>query len=338
MASTTGRDGGLPGSGTGATTAHTEGKGLAGLGFVDAQKPTDVAPSKEDAARFGDIDKASRNDITCLPAPSGIDKPAQSTSAARLQVAPNQPVTAAKQAMEEDRGQTYTSASGRPTEPSPTNMLSAACRAGQPRASPPLAQRQSVGRVPCRLQHTLVSARRTGRGDFDPNYVAFDDEEDWEERGTTVKGPGVGPVFSTALKGVSAITDKLVDVALQLAPADTSPGVVRVAVNATLVLVALSFVKSLLGFFLTLGTIFLGAYVAVKVFGVDVSGITSGAGIGGSGRPKQQQQKKKRRPDQRSRQSEFKGLLGGREESDGLMDVWFERKSDGSGSGRSRRK
>jgi hypothetical protein len=67
-----------------------------------------------------------------------------------------------------------------------------------------------------------------------------------------VKGPGVGPVFSTALKGVSAITDKLVDVALQLAPADTSPGVVRVAVNATLVLVALSFVKSLLGVSLSL--------------------------------------------------------------------------------------
>ncbi|KAI3425207.1 hypothetical protein D9Q98_008975 [Chlorella vulgaris] len=212
--------------------------------------------------------------------------------------------------------------------------LSTPCRRPPPPPLPP------AGRVPCRLQHTLVSARRTGRGDFDPNYVAFDDEEDWEEQGTTVKGPGVGPVFSTALKGVSAITDKLVDVALQLAPADTSPGVVRVAVNATLVLVALSFVKSLLGFFLTLGTIFLGAYVAVKVFGVDVSGITSGAGIGGTGRPKQQQQqqKKKRRPDQRSRQSEFKGLLGGREESDGLMDVWFERKSDGSGSGRSRRK
>jgi hypothetical protein len=30
------------------------------MGFVDAQKPTDVAPSKDEAARFGDIDKASR--------------------------------------------------------------------------------------------------------------------------------------------------------------------------------------------------------------------------------------------------------------------------------------
>lgn len=34
--------------------------------------------------------------------------------------------------------------------------------------------------------------------------------------------------------------------ALQFAPADASPAVVRVAVNAGLVLVALSFVKSLL--------------------------------------------------------------------------------------------
>lgn len=37
-------------------------------------------------------------------------------------------------------------------------------------------------------------------------------------------------------------------------------------------------------FFLTLGTIVLGAYVAVRVFGVDVAGVTGigGGGIGGS--------------------------------------------------------
>lgn len=36
-------------------------------------------------------------------------------------------------------------------------------------------------------------------------------------------------------------------------------------------------------FFLTIGTIFLGAYVAVKVFGVDVAGITGSGNYGGSG-------------------------------------------------------
>ncbi|PSC70076.1 NAD(FAD)-utilizing dehydrogenase isoform B [Micractinium conductrix] len=35
---------------------------------------------------------------------------------------PNQPITAAKQAMEQERGQTFTSAAGKPTQPSPTNM------------------------------------------------------------------------------------------------------------------------------------------------------------------------------------------------------------------------
>jgi hypothetical protein len=57
--------------------------------------------------------------------------------------------------------------------------LTTPCRRPPPPPLPP------AGRVPCRLQHTLVSARRTGRGDFDPNYVAFDDEEDWEEQVNT---------------------------------------------------------------------------------------------------------------------------------------------------------
>jgi len=65
------------------------------------------------------------------------------------------------------------------------------------------------------------------------------------QQGSTLQ-PGVGPILSTAMRGLAAITDKLTDVALQFAPADASPGVVRVAVNAGLVLVALSFVKSIL--------------------------------------------------------------------------------------------
>lgn len=65
-------------------------------------------------------------------------------------------------------------------------------------------------------------------------------------QGSTVQAPGLGPVLGTALRGLAAITDRLTDVALQYAPADASPGVVRVAVNAGLLLLALSFVKSLL--------------------------------------------------------------------------------------------
>lgn len=64
-------------------------------------------------------------------------------------------------------------------------------------------------------------------------------------QGTTIQA-GLGPIFSTVLRGLTAISDRLTDAAVQLAPADASPAVVRVAVNAGLVLLALSFVKSLL--------------------------------------------------------------------------------------------
>lgn len=123
-----------------------------------------------------------------------------------------------------------------------------------------------------------MPARRSSRDEYDD--VAFDDEEDWEAQvgavalvmlpavprsmhplpltahhpassaglpqGSAVQAPGLGPVFNTALRGLSAISERLTDLALQYAPADASPGVVRVAVNAGLILLALSFVKSLL--------------------------------------------------------------------------------------------
>ncbi|KAL4419811.1 hypothetical protein ABPG75_006909 [Micractinium tetrahymenae] len=199
---------------------------------------------------------------------------------------------------------------------------------------------------PCAPTAARRSREEFSRGD---DYVAFDDEEEWEQQGSTVQAPGLGPIFSTALRGVNAISGKLTDIALQFAPADASPGVVRVAVNAGLVLVALSFVKSVLSFFLTLGSIILGAYVAVKVFGLDVAGVTSSmgggdpgrggggarGGGGGGGRPRSAG---KRKPDPRAPQSEFKGLMGPGSErnDDGLLDVWFERKG-GSGSKHGRR-
>lgn len=177
--------------------------------------------------------------------------------------------------------------------------------------------RQHCRHPPCAPPAARRSREEFSRGD---DYVAFDDEEEWEQQGTTVQAPGLGPILSTALRGVNAVSAKLTDIALQFAPADASPGVVRVAVNAGLVLVALSFVKSVLSFFLTLGSIILGAYVAVKVFGVDVAGVAGSMGSGdasrvggrggrgGDGRPRSAG---KRRPaDSRAPQSEFKGLLG----------------------------
>ena len=65
-------------------------------------------------------------------------------------------------------------------------------------------------------------------------------------QGSSLQQPGLGPVVSTALRGLSALTDRLTDAALAVAPADASPGAVRVAVSAGMVLLALSFVKSVL--------------------------------------------------------------------------------------------
>ncbi|KAL4435436.1 hypothetical protein ABPG77_006198 [Micractinium sp. CCAP 211/92] len=199
----------------------------------------------------------------------------------------------------------------------------------------------------CR-RHLLCApaAARRSREEFSrgDDYVAFDDEEEWEQQGSTVQAPGLGPIFSIALRGVNAVSSKITDVALQFAPADASPAVVRVAVNAGLVLVALSFVKSVLSFFLTLGSIILGAYVAVKVFGVDVAGVTGSLGGGDAGRASsgsggRPRSAAKRKPDPRAPQSEFKGLLGwGRgEDDDGLLDVRFERKGGSGGKGGRRR-
>ncbi|KAL4419810.1 hypothetical protein ABPG75_006908 [Micractinium tetrahymenae] len=97
MSAQTGRDSGIPGTaGQAGKTAYKEDVGLVGQGFITPveRSAEDYAPSREAQAKYGDVDKA----------------------------APNQPLTAAKQEMEEERGQTFTSATGKPTQPSPTNM------------------------------------------------------------------------------------------------------------------------------------------------------------------------------------------------------------------------
>lgn len=37
-------------------------------------------------------------------------------------------------------------------------------------------------------------------------------------QGTTVQAPGLGPILSTALRGVNAVSAKLTDIALQASP------------------------------------------------------------------------------------------------------------------------
>lgn len=65
-------------------------------------------------------------------------------------------------------------------------------------------------------------------------------------QGTRI-GATSGQVISQALRAVGIVSDKLTDVAIQLAPEDAPPGVVRTAVNAGVVLLILAFAKSILG-------------------------------------------------------------------------------------------
>lgn len=87
-------------------------------------------------------------------------------------------------------------------------------------------------------------------------------------------------------------------------------------------------------FILTIGTIILGAYVAVRVFGLDVSAV----GEGGAGSSRNKRASKgggSRRGGAGSAAKRASGgvagLLGAiagsdTEEDDGLLDVWFEKK------------
>eukprot|EP00887_Chlorella_sp_A99_P002968 scaffold24.g2968.t1 len=210
------------------------------------------------------------------------------------------------------------------------------CRAAQ---LPPDSPAQRRGRFPTRRAVAAAARRYSDEDyDYDYDYVDFDEEGDWEDNGTRIAARG-GSLVSQALRAVGIVADKLTDVALQVAPQDVPVGVVRTAVNAGLVLLVLGFAKSILGFFLTIGTVVFGAYVAVRVFGLDVAGLSSRDEGGGRGAPARPKQKggPKRRPDARAWQSEWRGLLGApnKKRDDGLLDVtWIARKGDKAGGGK----
>jgi hypothetical protein len=100
--------------------------------------------------------------------------------------------------------------------------------------------------------------------------------------------------------------------------------------------------------FITIGTIVFGAFVAVKVFGLDVSGSSDynnnrrGGGSRGKGGRNNRSSSLRNNNSKRDSGSSFtsgvagllNGVLGGSEsdnDDDGLIDVWFERKSGKKG-------
>ncbi len=141
-------------------------------------------------------------------------------------------------------------------------------------------------------------------------------------------GADSGAFVSQALRGAALVTDRLAAAAQSLAP-DAPPRAVRTAVAGGLLLLAASFVKGVLSFFMTMGTVALGAYVATRVLGSDPEG------GGGSARRRRDDRGARRgaAPERRRRERGggadgvagfLSGVLGGEEED--LMDVWF---SDG---------
>lgn len=97
--------------------------------------------------------------------------------------------------------------------------------------------------------------------------------------------------------------------------------------------------------FITIGTIVFGAFVAVKVFGLDVGGSSdydrNTRGRGSRGKTRRNGRSTSSRNSKRDSSSGpsaiaglLNGVLGGSVDSDGsddgLIDVWFERKKSGN--------
>ncbi|KAL6770159.1 hypothetical protein ACKKBG_A33830 [Auxenochlorella protothecoides x Auxenochlorella symbiontica] len=164
--------------------------------------------------------------------------------------------------------------------------------------------------------------------------VIFDGEEDWEEGGTNVTS-GLGALPGAALRLLGTLADRITATAVQLAPQDVSPGVVKTAVNAGLIIVLLGFARSILSFLVTIGTLVLGAYLAIKVFRINIPTLNQDRGDGRHRGGPQGGSRRTQSGAARYR-SEFQGLLGARDavKNDDLMDVVFAPKQKKGKDGR----
>lgn len=171
-----------------------------------------------------------------------------------------------------------------------------------------------------------------------------------------------GPILQQSMRAVSMVVDKLADMALQVAPADASPSAIRAAVTGGLILLTLSFVKGILSvrffifvgigivgihlsiymqFFITIGMVLFGAFVAVRIFGLDINGATMYDDTSSSSSTRKDARKNKKKGTSTRSNSDsdqvlnpVAGLLSGVLESvtggsdgesgdNGLVDVWF---------------
>lgn len=120
-----------------------------------------------------------------------------------------------------------------------------------------------------------IDYKRIYASNGDDNTAIFDGEDRWDEEGRNgfVQGRNglQGSLMNQALASVGIMADRMTEIAMEFVPETTSYDVVKISVIGGLLLVVLSFVKGIISFVLTIGTIVFGAYVSVKVFGIEGS-------------------------------------------------------------------
>lgn len=206
---------------------------------------------------------------------------------------------------------------------------------------------EAVGRTNS-MSHVLTSSvtithrirlKKLYSSNRDDNLAVFDGENHWDSEGRNgfAQGDGrhvlQGSFMSQALGSVDIMADRITQIAMQFVPESTSYDIVKVSVVGGLLLVVLSFVKGIVSFVLTVGTIVFGAYVSVKVFGMEFNDYETHA------KPRRRQPRKPLRGNGRGNMSST-ASSGGRlllrglstlisqstDEDDGLIDVTFTTK------------
>jgi hypothetical protein len=134
----------------------------------------------------------------------------------------------------------------------------------------------------CKANRAIAKSSRNNENDS----AYFDGEDDWNsssrQLGRTPESRLTGTLVNQALGSVGIVVDNITNIAIKYVPESTSYEVVRVAVVGGLLLVVLSFVKGVLSFVLTVGTLLFGAYIWVKVYGMDTNSISNNGPSGRS--------------------------------------------------------
>lgn len=191
------------------------------------------------------------------------------------------------------------------------------------------------GILVARRKPLVCMASSSSRRGKERDVVIFDGEEEWDQRDGVAFTENRGNVARQALASVGLVADGLTAIAMQFVPETTSYNVVKGAVVGGIVLVVLSFVKGLLSLILTVGTMVLGAYVWVKLFGMETPEYNSTLSNVRRGKKKN---RKARRSSKHSNataeallgqgQQLLNSLVSSRDDDDddGLLDVKFVQK------------